>query len=312
MVHVPAGPDEPQRNRSSDQPALDMLYQQATAGNGHADDLSDEQLSEASDQQQQEEQEQPAAPISRGIPQPQAGRAAAGVSTAAEANGMDHPEGSVQEEEEEVDDEAEGGAADEDEGQVKKGKKRRGQKKKKKKKNKGGAAEGADETQQGGSSSAAAVAAAADSTAAAAAGGAQSSKEDDDNDVFFDAPESISDEDGSGNNSNTASPTKAAPADAAQALASGKAGRPAQIDAHAGPAVPESFHSENYLEFFSEEPCAGSTMLPTQVGCCCTAYDRSRYAFLGTITQACMVLWVRLGCAAVTKLGWFQDVLAFV
>ena len=43
-----------------------------------------------------------------------------------------------------------------------------------------------------------------------------------------------------------------------------KSHRPAQIDAAAIASHPDTFTSENYEEFFGEEPCAGTTQLPAQ------------------------------------------------
>lgn len=255
-----AGSDEgPQPHHSADQPALDILYQQASAAaeaNGTAPYAEqDEDILDAEEQADSELQE-PSKPLPPQLLQQQAAKAPAAASETS-VNGLD--EGSADEEDEE---DADGAAADED-GQAKKPKRRRGQKKKKKKKSKGGSA-AAEEAVQDSSS----AAAASNSNEAAAAD--QSSKEDEDTDVFFDAPESMSDNDevASQTSSVTSSSVQAgasaketpAPAAAAAVVAS----KPAQIDAAAGPRVPDSFTSENYLEFFSEEPCAGTSWLPTQ------------------------------------------------
>jgi hypothetical protein len=254
-----AGSDEQQTIRSSEHPALDVLYQQApaAAGNGHAgqQESEDEHMSAAEDMQQ---------PAAYSIPQPQAdanGLAAASkaavAAAAAAANGVD--EASGEEEEEDADAEGAEGAGD---GQAKT-KKRRGQKKKKKKKKKKGAAAAGDaeEGQQDSSSAPAAGVSTAAAPAAAAAAGPQAADEDEDNDEFFDVPETSDNEEVTSIKSSPAS-SKAAAGQPAAAAAS----RPEQINAAAGPALPDSFHSENYMEFFSDEPCAGTTHLPAQVG----------------------------------------------
>lgn len=248
---------------------MDILYQQASTAadaNGTAhyaeqdpqdDDILDAEEQADSEVQEPEPQRQQelSKPQQPPPPQQQPSKAAAAASEPS-VNGLD--DGSADEEDEE---DADAAAADED-GQAKKPKKRRGQKKKKKKKSKGGSAP-AEEAVQDSSS----AAAASNSNEAAAA--EQSSKEDEDTDVFFDAPESMS------ANDEAASQTSSVTSSSVQAGASGKelpapaaaavvASRPAQIDAAAGPRVPDSFTSENYLEFFNEEPCAGTSWLPTQ------------------------------------------------
>jgi hypothetical protein len=259
-----AGSDSAQRNHSPEQPGSDLLYQQgsAAAANGTFSH-SHEQLSDSDDQQQQD---------AVSIPNQQAagkGTAASREAAAAAAAAAHVVDDASENEDGEEQEEEEGAAAGGD-GEAKKAKKRRGQKKKKKKK-KGAAAA---EVEQDG------ISAEAANSGSTAAVKVQSLKEDEDTDVFFDAPESISDNDDSSQSSTTLQQLQDGmrATDAPAAGAAGvRAGRPAEIDAAAGPAVPDLFNSENYMDFFTEEPQAGTTHLPSQVcssdalldSCCC-------------------------------------------